>query len=164
MACVAVLASACDDTPRTGAGGETRDASADVVARDSGNSHGRIDSGVRSKSRSADAASSEYGSARRDGGRPASDAQPDANLLDAAEAGKEASARIVLFDGSSAGEWLSTSGGAVAWPVTSGYIEVAPMSGDIHTKETFRSFSLHVEFWVPAKKPSDTAYSTSMIM
>jgi hypothetical protein len=54
-----------------------------------------------------------------------------------------------LFDGSSLSGWLSRKGGPAGWKVQGGYMEVAPGTGDIYTKETFGDFQLHVEFWLP---------------
>jgi len=56
----------------------------------------------------------------------------------------------VLFDGSNLDQW--TSGGKPAgWKVENGYMEVAPKSGSIQTKERFADFQLHLEFATPAK-------------
>ncbi len=55
----------------------------------------------------------------------------------------------VLFGGSSLAEWISSKGGSPEWIVRDGYVEVVPGSGNIHTRETFTDFQLHVEFWLP---------------
>lgn len=36
-----------------------------------------------------------------------------------------------------------------AWKVENGYVEVAPRTGTIRTKEVFTDCQLHVEFWLP---------------
>ncbi|MEW6208515.1 MAG: DUF1080 domain-containing protein [Acidobacteriota bacterium] len=60
----------------------------------------------------------------------------------------------VLFDGKSLSNWLSTKGGPARWKVASGYMEVAPGSGNIYTSEVFRDFQLHLEFWLPLMEKS----------
>lgn len=55
----------------------------------------------------------------------------------------------VLFDGKSLSIWMSTKGGPATWKVASPYMEVAPGSGNIYTREVFRDFQLHLEFWLP---------------
>jgi hypothetical protein len=58
-------------------------------------------------------------------------------------------------DGSTA-QWARRSNGAaIAWPSSGGVLTVAPGTGDIKTKSTYKNFKLHVEFNVPVK--SDTA-------
>ena len=57
---------------------------------------------------------------------------------------------LSLFDGKDLSAWLSRKGGGPAsWKVKDGYMEVVPLSGDIYTRENFRDFQLHVEFWLP---------------
>jgi len=57
---------------------------------------------------------------------------------------------VVLFDGKDLSAWASAhSGEAAGWKVENGYMEVRPGSGDIATKEKFKDFQLHVEFWLP---------------
>lgn len=64
---------------------------------------------------------------------------------------------IHLFDSTgSTTQWVKRSDGSnIAWPSVSGVLTVAPGTGDIKTKQSFRSFKLHAEFNVPVK--SDTA-------
>jgi hypothetical protein len=57
---------------------------------------------------------------------------------------------IVLFDGSDLSKWSGPDGEA-KWKVENGYMEVAPKSGSIRTKERFADFQLHLEFATPAK-------------
>jgi len=57
---------------------------------------------------------------------------------------------IVLFDGKDLSGWCKRgSNEPAAWKVENGYMEVAPRTGDIVTKETFEDFQLHIEFWLP---------------
>ncbi|MBW3622995.1 MAG: DUF1080 domain-containing protein [Armatimonadetes bacterium] len=56
----------------------------------------------------------------------------------------------MLFDGQSLSQWVNRNNGQPAgWKVQNGYVEVAPGNGDILTKEKFRDYQLHVEFWLP---------------
>ena len=56
----------------------------------------------------------------------------------------------LLFDGSGLSTWVALRGGGPAqWTVKDGYLEVAPRTGDVHTKAVFTDFQLHVEFWLP---------------
>src|SRR5262245_57515514 len=57
---------------------------------------------------------------------------------------------IVLFDGTNLNQWTGP-GGSANWKVENGYMEVAPKSGSIHTRERFADFQLHLEFATPAK-------------
>jgi len=64
---------------------------------------------------------------------------------------------IVLFDGKDLSRWQSrgrrTDDGkmlAAGWKVENGYLEVAPGSGHIVTKESFGDVQLHVEWAAPA--------------
>ncbi len=57
----------------------------------------------------------------------------------------------VLFDGKDLSQWAAANGGEAKWKVENGYMEVAPKSGSIQTKEKFADFQLHIEFATPAK-------------
>jgi hypothetical protein len=54
-----------------------------------------------------------------------------------------------LFDGKNLSAWLARKGGEANWKISDGYMEVLPGTGDIHTRELFGDFQLHVEFWLP---------------
>lgn len=58
---------------------------------------------------------------------------------------------IVLFDGKDLSKWKNDKGGAAAWTVENGYMQVAPKAGNISTKEEFGDFQLHLEFATPEK-------------
>jgi hypothetical protein len=58
---------------------------------------------------------------------------------------------IVLFDGKDLSKWEKSGGGAAAWKVENGYMEVAHDAGSIQTKDKFADFQLHLEFATPAK-------------
>jgi hypothetical protein len=59
----------------------------------------------------------------------------------------------VLFDGTSLSAWVPSR---QAWKVENGYMEVAPNSGDLRTKETFADVQLHVEWAAPAQVRGDS--------
>lgn len=64
---------------------------------------------------------------------------------------------IVLFDGGNLDAWVSAKdGGPAKWPVKDGILTVDKLAGDIHTKETFGSYQLHIEWCVP---PMDEAFA-----
>ena len=57
---------------------------------------------------------------------------------------------IVLFDGHSLSEWVSTKDGSTArWTVADGIITVLKSAGDIRTKRTFSNYQLHIEWRIP---------------
>jgi hypothetical protein len=76
----------------------------------------------------------------------------------AAQTGGAPSDAIVLFDGTGLSHWTAarldpanpTSGGAPAWKVENGYLEVAGR-GDIATKEKFGDVQLHLEWATPTE-------------
>ena len=69
----------------------------------------------------------------------------------AAEAGAAPSDAVVLFGGQDLSQWAGPEAGqAAGWLVRDGYMEVAPETGSIQTKETFGDCQLHVEWATPA--------------
>ncbi|HWP44609.1 MAG TPA: DUF1080 domain-containing protein [Blastocatellia bacterium] len=59
---------------------------------------------------------------------------------------------IVLFDGKDLSKWRSVKdGGDAKWLVGDGYVEVAPQTGDIATREEFGDCQLHIEWATPAE-------------
>jgi 3-keto-disaccharide hydrolase len=65
-------------------------------------------------------------------------------------AGKPPSDAIVLFDGKDSSRWVQKDGSPSKWTVADGYMEVAPKTGEIHSKESFGDCQLHVEFREPS--------------
>ena len=58
---------------------------------------------------------------------------------------------IVLFDGKSLDQWVSTKDKSPAgWTVSGGVFTVKKAAGNIETKRSFRNFQLHLEWRVPA--------------
>jgi hypothetical protein len=56
---------------------------------------------------------------------------------------------IVLFDGADLSQWSGDSGQPAPWKVEAGYVEVAPGSGNLHTRRGFGDCQLHVEWMAP---------------
>ena len=57
---------------------------------------------------------------------------------------------IVLFDGKNLDAWAGDSGHKAPWLVRDGYVEVAPGSGSIQTRQGFGDCQLHIEWVEPA--------------
>ena len=57
---------------------------------------------------------------------------------------------VQLFDGKDLTKWTS-GGGEAKWKIENGYMEVAPKTGSIQTKERFADFQLHIEFATPVE-------------
>ena len=58
---------------------------------------------------------------------------------------------IVLFDGKSLDEWVSTRDKSpAAWTVADGVLTVNKKAGNIETKRRFRNYQLHLEWQIPA--------------
>jgi len=68
-----------------------------------------------------------------------------------AAVGAAPSDAVVLFGGKDLSQWASVKEGqAPTWQVRDGYMEVAPKTGSIRTKEGFGDCQLHVEWATPA--------------
>ncbi len=63
--------------------------------------------------------------------------------------GKPPSDAVVLFDGTDLSRWQSAKGGPAGWKVENGYLEVAPRTGDIETRDKFGDSQFHVEWRTP---------------
>ena len=71
--------------------------------------------------------------------------------------GQPPSDAVVLFDGSSLDAWAGRDGGPARWNLVAGdAMEVAPRTGDIHTRENFASCQLHVEWSAPTEIVADS--------
>lgn len=57
---------------------------------------------------------------------------------------------LMLFDGTDLSQWEGEQG-APQWTLHGDYMEAKPHTGDIHTKEKFGDFQLHVEFAEPTE-------------
>ena len=68
-----------------------------------------------------------------------------------ATTGSAPSDAIVLFDGKSLDEWVSTRDKSpAAWTVADGVMTVNKKAGNIETKRRFRNYQLHLEWQIPA--------------
>ena len=68
-----------------------------------------------------------------------------------ATTGAAPSDAIVLFDGKSLDEWVSTRDKSpAAWTVADGVMTVNKKAGNIETKRRFRNYQLHLEWQIPA--------------
>ena len=57
---------------------------------------------------------------------------------------------VVLFDGSNLDQWVSHKDGSPArWPIADGVLTVDKKLGDIRTKQSFRSYHMHIEWRIP---------------
>lgn len=56
---------------------------------------------------------------------------------------------IILFDGKDLSKWKRANGGEAGWTVHDGIFTVNKSTGDIHTKEKFGDFQLHLEWRIP---------------
>ena len=63
---------------------------------------------------------------------------------------------IVLFDGTDLSSWVGRGGGEPPWRVEGGFMEVAPRTGNIVTKEHFGDCQLHIEWAAPAVVKGDS--------
>ncbi|MEX0983374.1 MAG: DUF1080 domain-containing protein [Bacteroidales bacterium] len=57
---------------------------------------------------------------------------------------------IILFDGTDMSKWQSSNGGEVPWKIQHGYVTIEAGTGDIQTRESFKSFQLYLEFRMPS--------------
>ena len=74
-----------------------------------------------------------------------------------AQAGRPPSDAVVLFDGSGLDAWCARDGAPAAWQLVEGdAMEVAPGTGDIHTRQAFGSCQLHVEWRAPTAIRADS--------
>ena len=57
---------------------------------------------------------------------------------------------IVLFNGEDLSKWELENGKPAAWKVENGYMEIAPRTGNMLTKQSFGSCRLHIEWASPS--------------
>ncbi len=61
-------------------------------------------------------------------------------------------AEIILFNGTDTSQWIYKDGSPCNWPIADGYMIAS--TANIETKEKYRNFKLHVEFWMPHSSDS----------
>lgn len=64
---------------------------------------------------------------------------------------KAPSDAIILFDGSSLKDWVSSTGGDAAWTIADGAVTVKRGTGSIKSRKTFGDIQLHIEWRTPAE-------------
>lgn len=62
--------------------------------------------------------------------------------------------RIVLFDGSGFGHWVSSSPRPIEWVIKGDTMTIKPGAGNLLTKQKFRDFRMHLEFKTPLMLPN----------
>ena len=77
---------------------------------------------------------------------------PVPKVVTPAHAAKAPSDAIVLFDGKTLEEWVSSKdrSSAAKWMLHDKAMTVNKMAGDIETKRSFTNFQLHIEYRIPA--------------
>ncbi|HTS36734.1 MAG TPA: DUF1080 domain-containing protein [Candidatus Solibacter sp.] len=66
------------------------------------------------------------------------------------KAGTPPSDATVLFDGKDLSRWVDKDNKPAKWKVENGYMEVAPGTGNISSRDSFGDCQLHVEFAEPS--------------
>lgn len=77
--------------------------------------------------------------------------RPQPSVVTPGHDGSPPSDATILFDGSDVSAWQSKGGGEIDWTVENGYLEVAPKTGDITSRESFGDVQLHIEWAAPAE-------------
>ena len=67
-----------------------------------------------------------------------------------AQPGGAPSDAIILFDGKNLSAWQGADGNDAKWKVVDGAMEIAPRTGNIHTKQAFGDCQLHIEWKEPS--------------
>lgn len=91
-----------------------------------------------------------------DGNRPQPKVVTPGTFSSPEQAGKPPSDAIILFDGTDLSKWESGDGTPAKWLVKEGYMQVAPSTGEIRTKEKFGDCQLHIEWAAPSKVEGDS--------
>ena len=72
---------------------------------------------------------------------------------------------IILFDGKDLSAWQAADGNDPKWKVVDGAFEIAPGTGNIHTKQAFGDCQLHIEWKEPSPaKGMDQSRGNSGVM
>ena len=81
--------------------------------------------------------------------------RPQPRVVTPSTSGQPPSDAVVVFDGTDLSAWTGQDGEA-GWKVENGFMEVAPGTGDIETREHFGDCQLHIEFAAPAEVEGDS--------
>ena len=76
--------------------------------------------------------------------------RPQPRIVAPGSAGSPPDDAVVLFDGTSLDGWESINDGPAQWTLGSGYMQVAPGTGDIRSRIQFGDSQIHVEFASPS--------------
>jgi hypothetical protein len=90
-----------------------------------------------------------------DGSRPQPRVVTPGTAGTAESPGRPPSDAVVLFDGRDASKWAGRDG-ECRWKVENGYLEVAPGTGNIETRERFGDCQLHLEWAAPEVVKGDS--------
>ncbi len=91
-----------------------------------------------------------------DGNRPQPKIVTPGTFSSPEQAGQPPSDAIILFDGTDLSKWESGDGTPAKWLVKEGFMQVAPSTGEIRTKEKFGDCQLHIEWAAPSKVEGDS--------
>ena len=81
--------------------------------------------------------------------------RPQPRVVTPGTFGQPPSDAVVVFDGTDLSAWTGRDGEA-RWKVENGFMEVAPGTGGIETREHFGDCQLHIEFAAPAEVEGDS--------
>ena len=76
-------------------------------------------------------------------------ARPQPRVVHPGAAGAAPSDAVILFDGRDLSGWLNRDNQPAAWKTENGYMEVAPGTGNIHSRQEFGDCQLHLEWAAP---------------
>ncbi|HEY0076623.1 MAG TPA: DUF1080 domain-containing protein [Abditibacteriaceae bacterium] len=82
--------------------------------------------------------------------------RPQPRIITPASENSAPSDAVVLFDGSDLSGWSGKGGSDAAWKVENGYMEVAPGTGNIRTRQEFGDCQLHLEWAAPEVVKGDS--------
>ena len=76
--------------------------------------------------------------------------QPEPRVITPGKTSQDApSDAIVLFNGKDLSQWQDAKGGDAKWKLKDGYVQVAPGTGIIQTRQKFGDCQLHIEWKTP---------------
>ena len=86
-----------------------------------------------------------------DGTRPQPRIVPPGTASIQEKPGAPPSDAILLFGGTDLSQWVSVRGGAAAWKVENGYMEIIPGTGAVRTRASLGDCQLHLEWAAPVE-------------
>jgi prepilin-type processing-associated H-X9-DG protein len=91
-----------------------------------------------------------------DGNRPQPKTVTPGSFSSPDKPGQPPSDAIVLFDGTDLSKWETDRGAAPKWLVQDGYMQVAPNTGGIRSKDKLGDCQLHIEWAAPKEVKGDS--------